>query len=921
MSQTYRMSLRASRTNSTVPHLIKDVETVERPRSIPTRPPPLPHPAGHSSATTNSGSSASQVRSLGVDHPEYVPPLLAGIRVHLLPTKLDAALPEYSRKVVTLGGKLVPLPTAMASVTGEKPIHQEKTTFPLDYPHVVLTALKGRPRLSRLLIGNLVDDLDVVDIVWIDEVWKTAQDWVWGRPISVGLGADMQDHEAPTNDEGITESQMNTSTDTGFAQLQSSSFPLPELPDRHPFRIPNTSATILERIRNRDSLAVCEASDVAICLKETLGRDSVKMEFELEEERLDLGMGAAGKRKRDSVDGDEEKNMGIEKKIKREASTMASANDREDAGKRRPDVQSLTRGFSTQALDLRSGVPGYLAHLQNEDSIKTESILNLNPPQRAVITSNSDANDTETQPPEFDQKPSKEYMRMGKKVSIHVNHPKQDKQILAKSKEEQVVEKPEIIDGVETLRPLPYDVELEEIPSLAIRRCSPLICVNDDIINAIRPIYLKREFDAPAEKNANTLSYKRSMSASRLVLLPISCLDPYRIMHLTDSQRWFRSGLVFHSMDIEHIRNLACFLTAVPRRLKSGAEALKLSGCGSKVADRITEYLETGRIEESDNILTDPRFRTLREFSSVFTIGTSTAVELYDTHGCRSLSDVADYYAEKEGQEWDSGVVGEGVPLAKRKVRYGTDGVLGGRGGTYRWKRKTRDAVRRRQEGMMSKAEICREWMLIQDELDERIPRAEVQEIARCVQTHLDAILPGCHCTLTGGYRRGKLESGDIDLIICPPAPGLDSGLLKSLRDRMTAAGIITHILQLTMAVDLERQTHNNARGNNFDGLDKAFVIFKLPSNHTRRPRLHRRVDLIVAPYHRYSLAVLGWSGSMIFERDLRRHAEDALGLKFDSGSLHVRQTGEELYARTERDVFRLLRLDWVPPEFRNADG
>jgi hypothetical protein len=493
MSQTYRMSLRASRTNSTAPHPIKDVETVEQPRSIPTRPPPLPHPAGHSSATTNSGSSASQVRSLGVDHPEYVPPLLAGIRVHLLPTKLDAALPEYSRKVVTLGGKLVPLPTATASVTGEKPIHQEKTTFPLDYPHVVLTALKGRPRLSRLLNGNLVDDLDVVDIVWIDEVWKTAQDWVWGRPISVGLGADMKDHETRTNDEGITESQMDTNTDTGFAQIQSSSFPLPELPDRHSFRIPNTSATILGRIRNRDSLAVCEASDVAICLKETLGRDSVKMELELEGERLDLGMMAAGKRKRDGVDGDEEKNTGIEKRIKREASTMATTNDREAADKRRPDVKSLTRGFSTQAFDLKSGVPGYLVHLQDEDTTKKELDLGVKSPQRAVITSNSDVNNTETQPPEFDQKPSKAYMRMGKKVSIHVNHPKQDKQILAKSKEEQVVEQPEVVDGVETLRPLPYDVELEEIPSLAVRRCSPLICVNDDIVSCLRCAFCENQ--------------------------------------------------------------------------------------------------------------------------------------------------------------------------------------------------------------------------------------------------------------------------------------------------------------------------------------------------------------------------------------------------------------------------------------------
>jgi DNA polymerase/3'-5' exonuclease PolX len=207
------------------------------------------------------------------------------------------------------------------------------------------------------------------------------------------------------------------------------------------------------------------------------------------------------------------------------------------------------------------------------------------------------------------------------------------------------------------------------------------------------------------------------------------------------------------------------------------------------VLSQITEYLETGRIQESDMILADPRFQTLRVFASVFTIGTSTAVELYDNQGCRSLSDVTDFYAGKEGQEWDSGVVGEGVPLTKRKVRFGMDGVLGGRDGSYRWKRKTRDAVKRRQQGMMSKAEMVREWMLVQNELDQRIPRTEVHEVAQCVQKHLDAILPGCHATLTGGYRRGKLESGDIDIVICPPAPGLELGLLKSLRDRMTSAG------------------------------------------------------------------------------------------------------------------------------------
>lgn len=32
-----------------------------------------------------------------------------------------------------------------------------------------------------------------------------------------------------------------------------------------------------------------------------------------------------------------------------------------------------------------------------------------------------------------------------------------------------------------------------------------------------------------------------------------------------------------------------------------------------------------------------------------------------------------------------------------------------------------------------------------------RIPRAEVEEIGRCVKEALDAVMPGCRYTLTGG--------------------------------------------------------------------------------------------------------------------------------------------------------------------------
>jgi DNA polymerase mu len=92
--------------------------------------------------------------------------------------------------------------------------------------------------------------------------------------------------------------------------------------------------------------------------------------------------------------------------------------------------------------------------------------------------------------------------------------------------------------------------------------------------------------------------------------------------------------------------------------------------------------------------------------------------------------------------------------------------------------------------------------------------------------------------------------------------------------------GIVTHILRtspqslhqrvsLILILEIMRRDDNlsvHGSSNNFDNLDKAFVIFKIPGP----GRLHRRVDFISAPKERYSAAILSWSGSMMFERDLK---------------------------------------------------
>lgn len=59
------------------------------------------------------------------------------------------------------------------------------------------------------------------------------------------------------------------------------------------------------------------------------------------------------------------------------------------------------------------------------------------------------------------------------------------------------------------------------------------------------------------------------------------------------------------------------------------------------------------------------------------------------------------------------------------------------------------------------------------------------------------------------------------------------------------------------------------------DSLDKAFVVFKHPPNKTTRDRaIFRRLDIIISRWPSFGSAVVGWTGSTQFERDLRKHGE-----------------------------------------------
>ena len=200
---------------------------------------------------------------------------------------------------------------------------------------------------------------------------------------------------------------------------------------------------------------------------------------------------------------------------------------------------------------------------------------------------------------------------------------------------------------------------------------------------------------------------------------------------------------------------------------------------------------------------------------------------------------------------------------------------------------------------------------------DCRIPRSEVEEIASIVNDHLQAIIvrecsvsylclhltpcqPGAEYTIVGGYRRGKTESNDVDIVFTHKEEAKEKGALQQLlaslekaefgevklpwfhRHWLTRPGQRSHRRPILRVHGLQAGFIHAALSrvlsflamryrrclilfirSHMDPLDKAFVVWLSPANQTTRPSaVHRRVDLIAAPFRYYHCAVLGWSGS-----------------------------------------------------------
>lgn len=338
-------------------------------------------------------------------------------------------------------------------------------------------------------------------------------------------------------------------------------------------------------------------------------------------------------------------------------------------------------------------------------------------------------------------------------------------------------------------------------------------------------------------------------------------------------------------------------LAAYPHPIQRPSEILALPGCNAKIADLFFQFQQHGGCEHTDDdgnvaaaeaLETDPMLRVLNSFYQIWGVGAKTARDFYQ-RGWRDLDDIVEH-------------------------------------------------------GWNTLSRVQQIGVKFYEEFLEGVPRAESEGIASVIRDHAGRVRGeegnGIECVIVGGYRRGKELSGDVDIVVSHRDDAVTRNLVVDVVASLEAERYITHTLALHLTSSLREQQTLPFDGDDrrkFDTLDKALVVWQDPDfddttpghnehqGKKKNPNIHRRVDIIISPWRTVGCAVLGWSGDMTFERDLRRYAKKARSLKFDSSGVRDRVSGRqvdlerdgETWAEREKLVMEGLGIGWRPPEER----
>ena len=192
------------------------------------------------------------------------------------------------------------------------------------------------------------------------------------------------------------------------------------------------------------------------------------------------------------------------------------------------------------------------------------------------------------------------------------------------------------------------------------------------------------------------------------------------------------------------------------------------------------------------------------------------------------------------------------------------------------------------------------------EELEERIPRDEVDKWKKLIFKNIAEVDEQFTMEICGSYRRGASSCGDVDVLVTHPqfqtvaSPDKKKAesLLRSISSNLVSQKLITDVLAL--------------------GESKLAAVIKLPNNPSSK---HRRLDIRLIAAEQYPFALLYFTGSDVFNKNMRAHALEK-GFTLNEYSIRpVGSTGvagDAIKVEKESEIFEIIDFPHKKPEDRS---
>ena len=292
------------------------------------------------------------------------------------------------------------------------------------------------------------------------------------------------------------------------------------------------------------------------------------------------------------------------------------------------------------------------------------------------------------------------------------------------------------------------------------------------------------------------------------------------------------------------IQALTQYFKTISEDIESSEEISGIKGIGPKMSNKIDELIQSGKNLELEEIRkTKPKKSSkqqiLEEFQKVYAIGPANAKKLYEEHKIQNMNGLV-----KESKKKNSIL----THAQKVGIRY-------------------------------------------MEPLQERIPRKYIEAVAKRINQIMQETLGSCYeMVIAGSYRRGKAESGDVDLMIC------NNGAfsLHELAELLIGYGVVVEVL----------------------ALDKKKFMGVGTLTGTKDKQRFYHLDVYMVERENWWPALVTHTGPKELNTQMRAKAA-SMGMRLSDHGLINIESKKKVMMKSEKDLFEILEMKYEIPTKR----